>query len=72
VFNLGDLIKVRYVYHLDYLNEQSGIIVKHYGADYSIDPDGEFFYEVKLSELNRTMILKDSELTLLRKADKNV
>ena len=65
-FDLGDLVKIKPVYHLDYLEGEVGVILWHYGSDPS-DPTGEYFYEVMLT--SNSMILKHSELDLVSKAE---
>ena len=65
-FDLGDLVKIKPVYHLDYLEGEVGMIAEHYGCDPS-DPTGEYYYEVMLA--NNSMILKHSELLIVSKAE---
>lgn len=65
---LGDLVKVKALYHLGHLEGELGVIMCHYGCDPS-DSAGEYFYEVALESV-QGMVLKHSELDLVSKAEK--
>jgi len=68
-FDLGDLVKIKPLYHLDYLTGDLAMVKEHYGSDPS-DPTGEYFYEVDIPAIKGSMILKHSELELVSKGRK--
>ena len=76
MFRRGDLVKVRNNAAIPALAGATGIIIRHLGLNPTqvITGAGEhdgFYYEVNVAAQGNQVLL-ERELTLLRKADKNV
>tara|TARA_R110000824_G_scaffold82445_1_gene206674 strand:+ start:1125 stop:1355 length:231 start_codon:yes stop_codon:yes gene_type:complete len=76
VFHAGDLVQVKASAAIIALAGSTGIIIRNLGSDPTqvITGTGEhegFYYEVNIAAQGNQVLL-ERELTLLRKADKNV